>query len=76
MLLRVLALEVGTLEVWVVAVDADPGERVDDPLGPLRPISLGIGVFDSKDERATEPTSERPVEQRGTGATDVEIAGG
>ena len=71
----VRALEVRTLEMRVALVDADPGERIDDALNPLRLITCLVGVFDAEDERAFEAPGERPVHQRRPGASDMKEAG-
>ena len=56
-------------------MDADPRERVDDPLGPLRPVAGLVGVFDAQHERAAESLREGPVVQRRARPADVEEAG-
>ena len=72
----VVALEMGALEVLVVGRDADPGERIDDSLRPLRTVPGLVGVLDPQHERAAALTGEGPVVQRRTCPTDMERAGG
>ncbi|CAB4893550.1 unannotated protein [freshwater metagenome] len=45
-------LEVRALEMLVVGVNADPRQRIDDALRPLRLIACFVGVLDPQDERA------------------------
>ena len=71
----VLALEVRAFERGIVVADADPRQRVDDPLRPLRPVASLVGVLDAQHERATEPLGQRPVVQRRARPADVEEAG-
>ena len=73
---RVVALEVGALEAVVVGGDADPGERIDDSLRPLRTVPGLVRVLDPQDERATALTGEGPVVQRRARPADMEEAGG
>ena len=49
------ALEVRALEHRVVGGDAEPGQRVDDALRPLRPVARLVGVLDAQHEAAAEP---------------------
>ena len=53
----------------------DPGQGVDDALGPLRPVAGLVGVLDAQHERAAEPAGQRPVVQRRARPADVEEAG-
>ncbi len=70
-----LALEQRALEVRVVGGDADPRQRVDDALRPLRAVAGLVGVLDPEDERATGRAGQRPVEEGRAGPADVEEAG-
>ena len=70
--LGVGALEVGALEHRVVGADAQPGEGVDDALGPLRAVAGLVGVLDPQDERAAELAGQRPVVEGRAGPADVE----
>ena len=69
------ALEVRAFEMWIVGRDADPRQRVDDPLRPLRSVAGLVGVFDAQDEGATDLAGECPVVQRRARSTDVERTG-
>ena len=51
------ALEVRPLERRVVGADADPRQRVDDALRPLRPGCALVGVLDAQHERAARAAS-------------------
>jgi hypothetical protein len=72
---RVRALEVRPLECRVVGADAQPRQRVDDPLSPLRTVTSLVGVLDPEHEPTAQPPGERPVEQRRAGPADVEEPG-
>jgi len=67
-------LEVRALEMRVRRRDADPVERVDDALRPLRLVARLVGVFDAQDEGAAGLQREYPVVQRSARTTHVEIA--
>ena len=72
-----MGLPLGGLEVRaLVGRHAQPVERRDDPVSPLRTIALLIGVFNPQDERPVVLASEEPVEQGRPGAPHVEVAGG
>ena len=64
----------GPSNMRVVGADAEPGEGVDDPLRPLRPVAGLVGVLDAQHEAPAEPLGERPVEQRRPRPADVEEA--
>ena len=66
------ALEHGLL----VPIEAEPGEAVEDDLGVLVGRALLVGVFDAEQELAAHPARVQPIEERGAGAADVQIAGG
>ena len=72
----VVALEMRALEAVIVGRDADPGERIDDSLRPLRTVPGLVGVLDPQHERATALTGEGPVVQRRACPADMERAGG
>src|SRR5690606_39397871 len=46
------------------------------PSPTRRSSDLDVGILDAQDEGAAVTTGEGPGEQRGTGAADVQIAGG
>ncbi len=54
----------------------EPAEPVEDARHHLVRGALGVGVLDPQDERAAMPTREQPIEQRGTRAAHVQVAGG
>ena len=66
------ALEVRALEHRVVGADAQPGQGVDDALGPLGPVAGLVGVLDPQHERAAELAGQRPVVERRARPADVE----
>ena len=72
---RMVALEVGSLEAIIVGRDADPGERIDDPLRPLGAVPGLVGVLDPEHERAAALAGEGPVVQRRARPADMERAG-
>ena len=55
--------------------DPEPPQAVQDDLGMRRRAPLLIGVLDPEDEDATSLPGIEPVEQRGAGATHMEVAG-
>ena len=73
---RMIALEERALEPVIVGGDADPGERIDDPLRPFRTVAGLVGVLDPQHERATALPGEGPVVQRRARSADMERAGG
>ncbi len=70
----VLALEVRPLVG--AGGDADPRQRADDALRPLRPVAGLVGVLDAQHERAVGLAGEDPVVERRARPTHVEVAGG
>jgi hypothetical protein len=58
-----------------VPAEPEPLEHVEDVLGQLGPVALGVGVLDAQQELATDPARLEPVEQDGAGAPDVQVAG-
>ncbi len=72
-----VALHAGALEhELLVPVEAQPGEAVEDHLGVLVGRASLVGVFDAQQELAALVTGVQPVEKRGAGASDVEVARG
>src|SRR3546814_17058308 len=57
-----------------VPAEAQPLEHLEDVLGELGTVELGVGVLDAQDELATDATGFEPVEQAGAGAADVQVA--
>jgi hypothetical protein len=57
----------------LVGVHPEPAHCRQDPVHPLLAIALGVGVLDPKDEHSVLLAGEEPVEERGTGAPDVEV---
>ena len=74
MLGRIFALEMGAL--IGARGDTDPGESGDDAVGPFLPVAFGVGVFNTQHEHAAHLLGDEGVVQRGSGATNVEVAGG
>src|SRR5690606_10746309 len=66
-----LAFVAGPRDHPAFGTDADPGQRGDDALGPLRPVARGVGVLDAQHELAARLLGQRPVVQRGTRPADV-----
>ena len=60
----------------LVPVEPEPLERVEDVADVLLGGAVAVGVLDAEDERSAVMAREEPVEERGAGAADVEIAGG
>src|SRR5580658_8327533 len=68
-------LEPARLKDWaLVGTHSEPGERGDDPVDPLGPAPLRIGVLDAEHERAALLAGEQPVEERGPGTAYVQLA--
>ena len=67
-----LRLHVGAL----VPVEAEPAETIQDALGHLRRGTLQVGVLDAQDEGSMMLAGKQPAEERGPGATHVQVAGG
>jgi hypothetical protein len=59
-----------------VPVDAEPLQVFDDAAGRGGGGTGCVGVFEPKDETTALAPGKGPVEKRGAGASDVEIAGG
>jgi hypothetical protein len=68
----VLALE----ERSLVPGDPEPGEAVENDAGVRLGAALAVRVLDPQDEHAARVPGVEPVEQRGAGAADVEVARG
>ena len=66
----------GLEERAFVPVDAEPFEGDEDSVDELGFIAFDVGIFDAENERAAFVLCVEPVEERGAGAADVEIAGG
>ena len=71
MALLELRLEIGL----AVAADAEPVEPVEDRVDRFLGRAGLVGVLDAQQIFAAMMAGEQPVEQRGAGAADVEIAG-
>src|SRR5687767_2441635 len=56
--------------------EPEPAEPVENPRDHVRRRSLDVGVFDAQDEDAAMAPRVEPVEKRGAGAADVEVACG
>src|SRR5207245_10685985 len=67
-----VALEVRPL----VGTDPQPGEAVEDHPGVLLGAALLVGVLDPQNEAAGGGPGKEPVEERGAGSADMEVAGG
>ena len=59
-----------------VPVDPQPVQAVEDRLQRLFDVPLLIGVVDPQDELPAVLPGEKPIEQRGADAANVQIAGG
>jgi hypothetical protein len=74
-----LALPVGTVgaaDFWtLVPVHSEPGEAVVDEVQVLLAVALLVRVLDAQHEDAPRVAGVEPVEQRRTGAADVEEPG-
>src|SRR4029077_13189825 len=80
MTIEPLRLDVGT-KVTADArtlgpLEAEPAQAVENAADHLVGRAFEIGVFDPQHEHAAGAAGKEPVEQRGAGAADVEIAGG
>ena len=69
---RVLAADVGAF----VPVDAHPLQIFEQLAFEARLAALDIGVFNAQHHHAARLPREQPVEQRGAGIADVQLAGG
>jgi hypothetical protein len=73
-----LGVPVGTLELvgdLAVPIEAEPAEAVEDRRNGGLGGAGAIGVLDAQLVPAAVVPGEQPVEQRGAGATDMEVAG-
>src|SRR5687767_7634357 len=59
----------------LVPIETQPAETIQNPPDHVRRGPLDVGVFDAEHERAAVPARVEPVEERGAGAADVEVAG-
>src|SRR5881628_3067648 len=59
-----------------IPIDAQPLQAIQNSLHQFGFVPLRIGVLDAKNHRATLAACEQPVEQRGSGASHVQITGG
>ena len=66
----------GLVERAFVVIQIQPGHAVEDRLHRLGGRARDVGVFDAQDELAAVMTRERPREQRGARAADMQITGG
>src|SRR5690606_23666675 len=72
-----MPLEVGALEDDVlVPVEPEPLHAFEDRARRLVGGARLVRVLDAQQELAAELAGEEPVEERGAGAADVEVAGG
>src|SRR5207244_12424132 len=72
-----VSLHPGALERrLLVPVEAQPGETVEDDARVLVGGAGPVGVLDAEQELTARVARVQPVEQGGTGAADVEVAGG
>jgi hypothetical protein len=67
----VRSADFGTL----VPLEPQPAQALENSADHLGRRALEIGVFDAQHERAAVPPGEEIVEQRGTRAADVQVAG-
>jgi len=58
-----------------VVLEAEPGHALEDGVDRFRGRAFKVGVLDAQNERAAMATGMKPGEERGTGTTDVEVAG-
>ncbi len=69
-----MGVPLGRLEVRaLVGLHAQPGQRLNDAVGPLGAVALRVGVLNPQDEDAAALAQEEPVVQGGTGAADMEV---
>ena len=64
------------IERALVPVEAEPAHAFEDALDHGFGRALEIGVFDAQDESAAGVAGEEPVEERGAGAANVQVASG
>ena len=67
---RIRPVDLGAL----IPLEAKPSEPVQNRLERLGQVALRVRIVDAQQELPTVAPREQPVEQRGTDATDVEIA--
>src|SRR6185436_14563814 len=67
----VRAVNLGAL----VPIETEPAHAVEDSLDHFWRRSLDVGVLDAKDQCAAEAAGKEPVEERGSSAANMEIAG-
>ena len=66
----------GLIERALVPVEAEPAHAFQDAFDHGLGGALEVGVLDAEDEGAAGVAGEEPVEERGAGATNVQVAGG
>jgi hypothetical protein len=71
----VLGDVVALVDRLAVPPQAEPLDHLEDVVGELGPVALGVGVLDAQDHLAAVLAGVDPVEEDGAGATDVEVAG-
>jgi hypothetical protein len=59
----------------LVPIQAEPAHAVEDAVDHLGGGSIGVSVLDPQHEDAAMPARQQPVEERGAGATDVQVTG-
>ena len=59
-----------------VPLQSHPAQIVENRLFGRARRAFEVGVLDAQDERAALPARQQPVKQRGSGVTDVQMAGG
>src|SRR5262249_16423165 len=60
----------------LVPIELEPAHRVENGLDVLVGRARPVGAVDAEDEGASVVAGEEPVEERGAGAADVEVARG
>ncbi len=76
-LLGHLAVPVGAAELRdgiAVPVELQPFEAVDDGGDGFRVVALAVGILDAQQHLAAPALGVKPVEQRGAGPADVQVA--
>src|SRR4030095_278591 len=68
-----LGLAIARRRRSLVPVETEPPERVDDGHDVLLGRARAVRVLDAEDEGAAVVAREEPVEERGAGASDVEM---
>jgi hypothetical protein len=59
----------------LVPIQAEPAQSLEDGAGAFLGAPGAIGVLDAEQELAAVTTDVEPVEERGSGAADMEVAG-